>query len=171
MRLLVIEDNRNLVANLFDYFEARGHTLDAAPDGVTGLHLASTQPYDAVVLDWMLPRLEGPEVLRRLREDGVRVPLDAGEVMPLPGLFMSRVGLACEDAEKIRATQPAKAEQIMATLDGLLAELERRYAIKSGAVPLKRMEFVRVHIGENGERLREETLRASAATPEQGGAR
>lgn len=109
--------------------------------------------------------------LSGVREDGVRVPLDAGEVMPLPGLFMSRVGLACEDAEKIRATQPAKAEQIMATLDGLLAELERRYAIKGGAVPLKRMEFVRVHIGENGERLREETLRASVATPEQGGAR
>ena len=41
MRLLVIEDNRNLVANLFEYFEARGHTLDAAPDGITGLHLAT----------------------------------------------------------------------------------------------------------------------------------
>ena len=76
MRLLVIEDNRNLVANLFDYFEARGHTLDAAPDGLTGLHLASTQTYDAIVLDWMLPRLEGPEVLRRLREDhGSDVPV------------------------------------------------------------------------------------------------
>lgn len=69
MRLLVIEDNRNLVANLFDYFEARGHTLDAAPDGVTGLHLATTQSYDVLVLDWMLPRLEGPDVLRRLRDE------------------------------------------------------------------------------------------------------
>ena len=68
MRLLVIEDNRNLVANLFDYFEARGHIVDAAPDGVTGLHLATTQRYDAIVLDWMLPRMDGPEVLRRLRE-------------------------------------------------------------------------------------------------------
>jgi DNA-binding response OmpR family regulator len=76
MRLLVIEDNRSLTANLFDYFEARGHTLDAAPDGITGLHLATTQPYDAIVLDWMLPRLEGPEVLRRLREDcGSGVPV------------------------------------------------------------------------------------------------
>ena len=76
MRLLVIEDNRSLVANLFDYFEARGHTLAAAPDGLTGLHLASTQVYDAIVLDWMLPRLEGPEVLRRLREDhGSDVPV------------------------------------------------------------------------------------------------
>ena len=69
MRLLVIEDNRNLVANLFEYFEVRGHVLDAAPDGVTGVHLASTQAYDAVVLDWMLPGLDGPGVLRRLREE------------------------------------------------------------------------------------------------------
>jgi DNA-binding response OmpR family regulator len=68
MRLLVIEDNRQLVANLFEYFEARGHVVDAAPDGVTGLHLATSQAYDAIVVDWMLPRMEGPEVLRRLRE-------------------------------------------------------------------------------------------------------
>jgi len=76
MRLLVIEDNRQLVANLFDYFEARGHVLDGAPDGVTGLHLAVSQPYDALILDWMLPRMEGPEVLRRLRADhGSEVPV------------------------------------------------------------------------------------------------
>ena len=69
MRVLVIEDNRNLVANLFEYFEARGYTLDAAPDGLTGLHLATSQHYDVVLLDWMLPRMDGPEVLRRLRND------------------------------------------------------------------------------------------------------
>lgn len=76
MRVLVVEDNRSLVANLFEYFEARGHTLDAAPDGPTGLHLAITQSYDAIVLDWMLPRMDGAEVLRRLRNDaGSDVPV------------------------------------------------------------------------------------------------
>jgi len=76
MRLLVIEDNRNLVANLFEYFEARGHTLDAAPDGPTGFHLASTQSYDAIVLDWMLPRLDGRQVLQALREQrGLDTPV------------------------------------------------------------------------------------------------
>ena len=76
MRLLVIEDNRQLVANLFDYFESRGHVLDVAPDGITGLHLAGSHPYDAVILDWMLPRMEGPEVLRRLRaEHASEVPV------------------------------------------------------------------------------------------------
>lgn len=76
MRLLVVEDNRSLVANLFEYFEARGHTVDAAPDGVTGLHLATAQAYDAMVLDWMLPRMDGPELLRRLRDDhAVEMPV------------------------------------------------------------------------------------------------
>lgn len=69
MRILIIEDNRRLVANLFEYFEPRGHKLDAAPDGISGLHLATTQDHDVVILDWMLPRLDGAEVLRRLRQD------------------------------------------------------------------------------------------------------
>jgi DNA-binding response OmpR family regulator len=75
MRLLVIEDNRNLVANLFEYFEARGHSLDAAPDGPTGLHLALSQDYDALVLDWTLPRMDGRQVLQSLRRAGRDVPV------------------------------------------------------------------------------------------------
>ncbi len=75
MRILVVEDNGNLVANLFEYFEARGHVLDAAPDGLTGLHLAVTQSFDVVVLDWMLPRLDGPGFLKNLREAGGDSPV------------------------------------------------------------------------------------------------
>ena len=75
MRLLVVEDNRALVGNLFEYFEPRGHQLDAAPDGLVGLHLAATQEYDAIILDWMLPRLDGVELLRKLREHGVGTPV------------------------------------------------------------------------------------------------
>lgn len=75
MRVLVVEDNRNLMSNLFEYFEPLGHTLDAAPDGPTGLHLALTQTYDVVVLDWGLPRLDGHEVLRRLRDAGRDLPV------------------------------------------------------------------------------------------------
>jgi len=75
MRLLVVEDHQPLVANLFAYFEARGAQLDAAPDGIVGLHLAVTQTYDAIVLDWMLPRLEGPAVIQALRERGIDTPV------------------------------------------------------------------------------------------------
>ena len=75
MRVLVVEDNHNLVANLFEYFDARGFTLDAAPDGPTGLHLAVTKEFDAIVLDWMLPRMDGREVLSRLRDAGRDTPV------------------------------------------------------------------------------------------------
>ena len=75
MRILIVEDNPSLVANLFDYLERGGHTADAAPDGVTGLHLAQTQEYDAIVLDWGLPRMDGREVLQRLRGEGRDVPV------------------------------------------------------------------------------------------------
>ena len=75
MRVLVVEDNHNLVANLFEYFDARGYTLDAAPDGTTGLHLAITTEFDAIVLDWMLPRMDGREVLSRLRDAGRDTPV------------------------------------------------------------------------------------------------
>lgn len=67
MKLLVIEDHSALVANLFDYLEPRGHVLDVAPDGVTGLHLATVNDYDALIVDWMLPRLDGKSLIERLR--------------------------------------------------------------------------------------------------------
>ncbi|TWT18138.1 response regulator transcription factor [Luteimonas marina] len=75
MRILVVEDNRNLVTNLFEYFEVLGHMLDVAPDGRTGLHLAVTQTFDAIVLDWMLPRMDGHEVLKNLRSAGIETPV------------------------------------------------------------------------------------------------
>ncbi len=69
MHILVIEDNPDLAANVCDYLEAKGHSTDAAGDGVTGLHLAVTHPYDAIVLDLVLPGLDGLSLCRKLRED------------------------------------------------------------------------------------------------------
>lgn len=76
LSILIIEDNAQLAANLYDYLAGCGHTLDAAPDGLSGLHLASSKDYDAILLDWNLPRLNGLTVLRRLREEArKRVPV------------------------------------------------------------------------------------------------
>lgn len=74
--ILIVEDNAQLAANLYDYLEGCGHRLDAAPDGLSGLHLATANDYDAIVLDWNLPRLDGLTVLRRLRgESQKKVPV------------------------------------------------------------------------------------------------
>ena len=68
MRILIIEDNQDLSLNLCQFLERNGHILDAAADGVTGLHLATVNDYDSIVLDLSLPGLDGLEVCRQLRE-------------------------------------------------------------------------------------------------------
>lgn len=72
MRVLIIEDNRDIAANLYDFLEARGHAPDHAADGITGMHLAVTNDYDAIVLDLALPGMNGLDLCRRLREDAKR---------------------------------------------------------------------------------------------------
>src|SRR5512139_539473 len=75
MNILLIEDNRDLATNMFDYFESRGHTMDLAGDGISGLHFASTNQYDVLVLDVMLPGMDGLTLCRRLREAGRHTPI------------------------------------------------------------------------------------------------
>lgn len=69
MRILIIEDNRDLASNMFDFLEAKGHVVDAAGDGITGMHLALVNRYDAIVLDLMLPGMDGLTLCRKLREE------------------------------------------------------------------------------------------------------
>jgi DNA-binding response OmpR family regulator len=67
MRVLVIEDNNDIAANIGDYLEDRGHMVDFAGDGVTGLHLAVVNDFDVIVLDLTLPGMDGIEVCKKLR--------------------------------------------------------------------------------------------------------
>ena len=69
MRVLIIEDNPDIAANIGDYLEDRDHVVDFAGDGVTGLHLAVVEDFDAIVLDLALPGIDGLEVCRKLREE------------------------------------------------------------------------------------------------------
>jgi DNA-binding response OmpR family regulator len=71
VRILIIEDDPAIAANLYDFLEAQGHTVDAAADGVTGLHLAVTGGFDAIVLDLGLPGMDGSSVCRKLREEAL----------------------------------------------------------------------------------------------------
>jgi DNA-binding response OmpR family regulator len=70
LRFLVVEDNQDIAENIGDYLESSGHIIDYAFDGIGGLHLALTSDYDAIVLDVMLPGIDGLTFCRRLREDG-----------------------------------------------------------------------------------------------------
>lgn len=69
MNILVVEDNQDIAENIADYFEPLGHTLDFAINGKCGLDMAVSGRFDIIILDVMLPGMNGMEVCRRLREE------------------------------------------------------------------------------------------------------
>ena len=75
MRLLVVEDNQRLLRALRLSLEDDGYVIDTAADGEEGQELAELTPYDAIILDIMLPRRDGLEVCRNLRQQHLRTPI------------------------------------------------------------------------------------------------
>ena len=75
MRILIIEDEVRLAGTLADMVGMEGYAADVSHDGESGLDNAMSGIYDAIVLDVMLPRLSGFEVLRHLRQNGIQTPV------------------------------------------------------------------------------------------------
>jgi DNA-binding response OmpR family regulator len=75
MRVLVVEDEKRLAAGLKKGLEAEGFATDVALDGTDGLWMARENPYDAIVLDLMLPGINGYKICATLRDEGVWTPI------------------------------------------------------------------------------------------------
>jgi len=74
IRVLIVEDNRDICGNIAAYLEKQGfekqcYVLDFAYDGISAMHLALSNTYDVIVLDLMLPRMDGLSFCQKLRED------------------------------------------------------------------------------------------------------
>lgn len=66
-RVLIVEDNKDIALLLVDFFTDRNQVVDYAHDGLTGLHLAASHDYDAIILDLSLPGIDGLELCQQLR--------------------------------------------------------------------------------------------------------
>jgi DNA-binding response OmpR family regulator len=75
LRILLIEDQRPMAENIWEYLESCGQVMDHAADGQAGLQLAIDNTYDVIVLDIGLPKLDGIEVCRRYRAQGGTAPI------------------------------------------------------------------------------------------------
>ena len=75
MRVLVVEDEKRLAAGLKKGLEAEGFATDVALNGTDGLWMARENPYDAIVLDLMLPGINGYQICATLREEGIWTPI------------------------------------------------------------------------------------------------
>jgi two-component system, OmpR family, alkaline phosphatase synthesis response regulator PhoP len=74
-RLLIVEDEPGIVLTLSDRLTREGYTVDSSGDGESGLERATREPFDLILLDVMLPRLGGFDVMRELRKRGIETPV------------------------------------------------------------------------------------------------
>ncbi len=75
MKLLLIEDDANIRHALLPAFKAENYIIDTAPDGERGYFLASTNSYDLIILDYNLPKLNGREIIEKLRHEKINIPI------------------------------------------------------------------------------------------------
>lgn len=75
MRLLVVEDEPQLNQSLCDYLRQQGFVIDSANDGHEGLYLAEENPYDLAIVDLGLPGIDGIELIKKVREQGITYPI------------------------------------------------------------------------------------------------
>lgn len=93
MRILIVEDDREAAAYLVKAFGEAGHVADHAAEGRDGYAMAASAPYDVLVMDRMLPGLDGLQVIGRLRQDGVTTPV----------LILSALGAVDDRVKGLRA--------------------------------------------------------------------
>jgi len=117
MRIAVIEDEQRLADNIAASLrETAGFAVDVARNGEDGLHLVTTNSYDALVLDLMLPKLSGVEILKKMRKLGVRSPV---LVLSAKDELESVLGLLDEGADDYM-TKPFDLRELRARLRALI---------------------------------------------------
>jgi DNA-binding response OmpR family regulator len=156
MYILVVEDERRLAQVVRKVLEEEGHTVDVATDGEEGLAMAMDSSHDVIVLDILLPGIDGFEVCRRLRAGRVDTPvllltaldavedrvrgLDAGADDYLPKPFAFQELLARLRALGRRRVQARDADQLQT--GNLVLDLRRRRAVRDGrTIDLSPKEF------------------------------
>ena len=156
MRILVVEDELRLAATLRDLLNLHGYTVDMCHDGEAGLDNAQSDIYDLVILDVMLPKMDGLSVLRALRKSGCATPvllltarsevsdriagLDAGADYYLTKPFEPKELLACLRALGRRQPQLQEVDTISY---GDLCLDQGLFSLRCGpqSVQLSRKEF------------------------------
>jgi DNA-binding response OmpR family regulator len=121
MRILVVEDEPAIATDISSVLSSTGYIVDVAADGEEGWFRASTDAYDAVILDLGLPKLDGLSVLKRLREAGSVAPI---LVLTARGAWLQRVEGIDAGADDY-LTKPFEMEELLARLAALLRRVGR----------------------------------------------
>ena len=123
MHILVVEDEQRLAFLLRRVLLEERHTVDLAHDGLAGLDLALSDTYDVVILDVMLPRLDGMEICRQMRAEHIMSPV---LMLTARGAVEDRVtGLNAGADDYL--TKPFAMEELLARINALLRRRDKRF--------------------------------------------
>ncbi|OFW11788.1 MAG: DNA-binding response regulator [Acidobacteria bacterium RIFCSPLOWO2_02_FULL_67_36] len=147
-RLLLVEDEPGLVLTLTDRLAREGYAVESSADGESGLERAAKEPFDLVLLDVMLPRLNGFDVLRDLRRRGIETPVI---MLTARGQVTDKVvGLKLGADDYV--TKPFEMMELLARIE---AKLRRAPATPHPAEGYQfgdmRVDFRRADVMKNGE--------------------
>lgn len=121
MRILLVEDDAKIASFILKGLRAAGYAVDHAPEGETGLHLALTEPYDAAVVDVMLPLLDGLSLVGKLRAAAIQTPV---LILSARGAVEDRVkGLQTGADDYL--TKPFAFSELLARLQALIRRATR----------------------------------------------
>ena len=151
MRVLVIEDEVRLAATLQDLLEMEGYTTDICHDGESGLDNALTNIYDVVLLDVMLPRMDGFTVVRQLRAAGCAVPV---LMLTARSEVTDRV-TGLDSGADYYLTKPFEPRELLACVRALARrqpELRSTDLLRCGDLTLEKSSFT-LSCGERSVRL------------------
>ncbi len=116
MRILLVEDDVKIASFVVKGLKAAGYAVDHARDGEDGLSLITTEPYDAAVVDIMLPNLDGLSLIERMRKEGIRTPVI---ILSAKGSIGDRVkGLQTGSDDYI--TKPFAFSELLARVQALI---------------------------------------------------
>lgn len=134
MRILVIEDEQSIADLLQKALEAECFAVDIASDGEKGAYLAKINEYDAIVLDYKLPKKDGKEVVKELRDKGKTVPII---VLTVRGETADKIDLLNAGADDY-LTKPFSLEELLARIRAII---RRPQAIKGDVLRLDDLEL------------------------------
>jgi len=121
-KILIIEDDPGILLSLKDEFESEGYTVSTAEDGEKGLEIAKQQKPDLIILDIMLPVLDGYEVCKRLRMEGNTTPII---MLTVKDKEIDKV-LGLELGADDYVTKPFSLRELMARVKAVLRRTEER---------------------------------------------
>lgn len=148
MRILLIEDNKSLVKSLKRGLEEETFAVDIAYDGEEGLYLAETNPYDIIILDLMLPKLDGITLLRTLRQKKIQTHIIILTARDAPDEKVKGLDAGADDY----LTKPFHYDELLARLRALL---RRQYQKKEPILQIGELKFhTRSHrVWRNGKEI------------------